>query len=176
MSTCELVYFKDGKAACVHEWSNSWGGAARIWTSLYDKHLKDPLKPYDSWLGNGGKNKPLWDLAKRTDLPNHHRAVHAFTFDFAMVSREHFQRLADDLRKFADDFQVDGVCHLRSWADAIESCEFEAVGLHATSVSESLWFDWDEEADESIPYDLNAREDHFEVYEELDKVDLTEGV
>ena len=167
MSYCALIGFRDGKPAKTVEFSNSWGGAARIWDALFNRYLKDPSGPeWESWL-TSAKNL-FRGLAKRRDLERFERAVHAATFDRAIIAREHFGQFATDLRKFADAYPVNKkACHLRSWADAIEKWDVEAVGFYATSVGENLWFGWDEEQDEAIPYDLNVRNDHFEVYEAL---------
>jgi hypothetical protein len=168
MSRCQLIEFRNSKPANAFEFSNSWGGAARIWSALFDRYLKDPRKEYDSWLSRAvGSDRSLWDLAKREDLPLFERAVHASTFDRAIVKRENFALLAQHLREFASKYPPQGVCHLNAWADRIEASHAEAIGFYGTSVSENLWYDWDEEKDESVPYDLASRDEHFEVYEFL---------
>lgn len=176
MSYCEVISFKNGKPDDSLECRNAWGGAAFIWTKLYDKYLKDPHKQYDSWLSGGlagETDRRLWDLYKRRDIPRFLRAVHVSTFDRAIVARENLKQFASDLREFVKYFGTgDSVCHLTTWADWIDAHpDIEAVGFYGTSVSENLWYDYDEEKDESIPYDLNTGDKHLEVYELLDEVD-----
>lgn len=163
MSYTQLITFNDGLPERGPEFSNAWGGAARIWSSLFDKYLKNPAIPYDTWLSRlSREDNSLWDLAKRTDLPVFERAVHMFTFDLAYVSKDNFDRLSEHLREFAEDHRVYQVDHLCAWADAIDAMEgVEAVGLYATSVSENVWFEYDEEKDESMPVPLSRG---FEVY------------
>lgn len=169
MSQCAIIFFENGKPGHEEEFSNAWGGAARIWTSLYDKYLKDPLVEWDSWLGASSKGPTkLWELAENEDLEMFERSVHASTFDYAIVRKENFARFAKDLRDFVHLYPPGkSVCHLLQWADAIESSDVEAVGFHGTSVSGNLWYRWDDEKDEEVPYDLEAGDKHFEIYEWL---------
>lgn len=176
MSYCALIYIKDGKQASSQEFRNAWGGAAYIWDYLFNRYLKDPRKEYDTWLTSASaSDAPLWKLAGRKDIPRFLRAVHASTFDRAYVAREHFKQFTADLREFVLVAGTEGqrVIHLLDWADAIDALgdDIDAVGFHGTSVSENLWFVYDAEKDESVPYDMSARDEHFEVYEWLDEVD-----
>ncbi len=174
MSYCEVIVFKDGKPADDARFGNAHGGAACIWGCLYDAYLKDPNKEYDCWLN--GDNKVLWALAGRRDLPMFMRAVHAGTFDWAMIKRENLPTFVKHLREFVTWFQLADAartCHLPAWADFIEQhLDAEAIGFYGMSVSENLWYSWDEvEQNDSIPYDLNTGDKHFEVYDELARVD-----
>jgi hypothetical protein len=169
MSTCEIIAFKDGKPDVSMELRNAWGGSAFIWSCLYDKYIKDPAKPYDSWITNDSKQ--LWDLAKRPDIPMFMRAVHASTFDRAIVRRDDLPKFSAHLREFAAYFPAgDKVSHLLQYADFVDAhLDVEAIGFHGTSVSENLWYDWDEEAEESVPYDLATRTDHLDAYEYVNR-------
>lgn len=170
MSYCQLIEFENGKPNGKHEFENAWGGSARIWNSLYDRYLKDPRKMYDSWLTNVGNAGQLWALADRSDLPIFERAVHCFTFDRFIVRRENFAQMADHLREFVRAYpHGDRVCHLNAWADLIAASSAEAIGLYGSSVGENLWYQQTED-DESIPYDLNTRTEHREVYEYLNAI------
>lgn len=140
MSHCKLIAFKGGKIHDSVEYGNAWGGSARIWDALFKAHV--PKKgEYDTWL-TSPKDRRLWDLALRDDLPMFERAVHAFTFDLFYVRNEHFARFAADLRAFVEAYPA-GECvdHLPAWAQWLEeNGTVEAVGLHGTSVSENVWY------------------------------------
>jgi hypothetical protein len=175
MSYCEIITFKEGKPNDQIEFKNSWGGAAYIWTALFDKYLKDPENTYDTWLSRFGKDqgKCLWDLAGRKDLKSCERAVHISTFDYATVRKENFPIFVHDLKDFIflHPNSKESVCHLPEWAKFIESCREEAIGFYGTSVSENPWFGYNEENDEIIPYNLNSGTKHFEIYEYLKELD-----
>lgn len=170
MSRAYLIEFQGGKPANEIEFSNSWGGAARIWCSLYDRYLKDPAKPHDSWASVmlNENDRRLWELVDDPRLSDDLKAVHLFTFDYFLVRAEHFAQMAADLCAFADKFPVPGkVDHLKAWADVFAGSTAEAIGLHATSVTDNLWEPFDSERDEYVPYDLNTGEKHQEVYDWL---------
>jgi hypothetical protein len=179
MSYCALVEFRNGKADTEYEYRNSWGGSARIWDSLFNKFLKDPNDKYDCWL-NEKRCKVLWKLVDNPSVPLIGRIVLAFTFDYAIVKRDNFKRLVVDLREFDTTFPTssDRVNHLPAWASLIEKSDAEAIGCYGTSVSEDLWFTWDdtviegeqeEDSGRSVPYDLNTGDKHFEIYDEFGK-------
>ena len=170
MSYTELIIFKDGKADGGVEYRNAWGGAARIWTALFDRYLK--AKEHDYMLSEENQ-KRLWNLATREDLPIFERAAHTFTFDHFYVRNENFGRFAADLRAFVKKYPA-GECvdHLPAWAKWLdENGGFEAVGLYGTSVGENIWHrakkcphcgnDMDET--ESVPLS-----EGFEVYDWLE--------
>lgn len=164
MSYCALIPFIDGKPSNPIEFRNSWGGAARIWNSLFDAYLKDPNNKYDTWLGENAKR--LWPLATRKDLPLFERAVHASTFDLFYVRRDHFKQFANDLWSFVRKYPVAGNCadHLPAWAALIDSSrnKIEAYGFHGTSVAETPWLDYDEEGDVEVYKSLSEGQEVYD--------------
>lgn len=175
MSTCSIIVFRGGKADGEEEFKNSWGGSAAVWNALYNMYVKDHAKEYDSWMM--GNIKGLWDLAKNKSLPMFERAVLFLTFDNATVAKENFAQIATHLREFSAKHSVAGnVNHLPAWADFIEICDCEAIGIHATSVNENPWFDWSEEKGEYVPYDMATGTKHYEIYKELAEADAESAV
>ncbi|WP_146118782.1 hypothetical protein [Blastopirellula marina] len=165
-----MFFDSSGLATIGITYQNSWAGAARIWGDLFDRHCKDPNLPFDNWMSSSGNgDRRLWDLAKDSRLGMYARAVHAFTFNNAIVRREHFANLASDLRRFTVEYhsKPGHVDHLPAWAEAIEACDGIAVALHATTVSENPWFNWDEGSEEYSPYCLETGTKHWEVYDAL---------
>lgn len=165
MSYCQLIEINNGQPFHGTEYQNSYGGAARIWSSLFDKYLKNPAIPYHCWLSSG---QELWDLAKNKNLPMFERAVHSFTFDRHYVSRKNFSRFTEDLKKFVETYPADGkVCHLLSWAAEISSMDCDGVGIYGTSVAENPWFVWDDEKEEDVGIPSN---DKLEIYNWLESL------
>lgn len=174
MSYCQIITFENGRPAKSVEYRNAWGGAAYIWDCLFNKYLKDPTNEYDTWALGRNLDR-LWKLAEREDLLLFERAIHTATFDRAVIVREHLPRFAADLRQFVEHFGTgDRVCHLPTWARFCdEHADVEAIGFYHTSVSDNLWYEWNEEKEESEPYDLNTMDKHFEVYHWLDSLAAT---
>ncbi len=171
MGYCAIITFENGLAKHSIEFRNPWGGASYIWTKIYDRYFKDPKKEYDSWLTGYPNDKRLWDLDAQKNWPFFVQVVNLSTFDKAIIRKKNYKRYAEHLREFFKEFDQNGpeVCHLLAWADFIENCEAEAVGFYATSVGSNLWVKYDEEMDISIPYNINTEDQHFEVYEWLEK-------
>lgn len=171
MSYCAIIEFRNGVADTSTRYGNSWGGAARIWSSLYDLYLKNPLIEYDNWLSSITKpgDRRLWDLVDDNRLFEFEKAVHYATFDNFIVRRENFHRIAGHHREFARAHVYGGEDHLPAWALLIEKSDADAVGFHHTSVIENPWCSYNEK-DEAVPYDLRTGDKHHEVYDELDSV------
>jgi len=174
MSTCSIIEFRDGLADSVISFRNSWFGAARIWTALYDTYLKNPDIEYDSWMTSvmrDPKGCVLWQLWKRQDLPFFERIVLFSTMDAAMIRQENFSKFAGHLREFAERFPVPAhACHLKTWADYIEKSDAEAIAFHGNSMSDNHWLIY-VEGEEGRPYNLNRDTNHFEIYEDITKFD-----
>lgn len=86
----------------------------------------------------------LWKLWETEEFSESEKLVYLFTCDNALVAKEDFAKLAIALRDFAAKYPPKGVCHLGAWADFLEASTAEAIGLHATTVTENPWFGWDE--------------------------------
>lgn len=166
MSHTSLVFFKDGKPDHQVKFRNSWGGAARIWDSLFNEHLKRPDVPYDSWLFDKGGR--LWALIEDPRISEYERVALGFTFDLFYVSKKNFRKIASHLREFASKYPVSmKVDHLDAWAGEIEKSESEAVGLYASSVGENLWKGWDNEKGEEVFVPLSCGHEVYEYIENL---------
>ena len=168
MSYCAIEVFRDGKIDDEKEFGNSWGGSARVWSSLWDRYEKK--HEYDSWMMDDTRR--LWDLDRDPRLQEFEKSVLVLTFDRAIVWRGNFKRMADDLKSFAAEYPVTGKAdHLASWAEFIqglaEDPSNEAIGVIGTSVTGDLFNGWDQETDTPIEYNLHKDTKHIEVYEYL---------
>lgn len=166
MSYTTIVYvFPNEKVECGEELRNSYGSAPVVWDALCQKYLSFPKY---GWVMRSGGLSVLWDLWKNKDIPTHQRAVLMMTFDRAYVSKENYQRAANDIRAFLSDFPVDPeiVNHWPVIAEYFESDpDIPAIGLWCTSVSDNPFHgSWDEEKEEYAPPDWNECRD---IYREL---------
>lgn len=163
MSYCKVIEFRRGKPGNSLECANAWGGAAFIWSALFDVYVKDKNIPYHTWLSD--ENSKLWRLHTRTDIEPALRNVLRSTFDYALVYRKDFKCFAGDLRYFVTWAGTHNkVCHLPAWADFIERSKAQAVGFYHTSVSEDPWYVYDNDNDKMVPYSLKKGTKHFDVY------------
>ena len=177
MSTSTLIHFPKHSGI---EYQNAWGGAPYIWEAIWSAYGERDT----NWMTRSEK---LWPLAEDDRLEDFEKAVLVMTFDLAYIKSEDFLRAAKDLRDFVSRHgtwradrngiktdRANGgvvVCHLPSWADAIEGADTrtEAIAFHGTSVSENPWLVYDEDKDDSdwiVPGEATGT---YSVYDKLDE-------
>jgi hypothetical protein len=166
------MYTVNNRGVChpVHEYGNSWGGAAFVWNALVEKYW--PLQPgQKSWersVGMGGDMKPLWALRSVRDVPVPERVVLISTFDRVMVKREDLLWTADCFDTFKDAFHTDHkiVCSLGAQAIDLRALAADkkvyAVCWQQTSVAEDQWYD----NVRRKPYNIKTNNDHFFLFDE----------
>ena len=165
MSTTALVKFRDGIASEWQEFPNSWGGAAAIWDAMFEAYIPKTSE-FDNWM-KAAQDRRLWALSRSDLLLCFERSVFLFSLDYAYVSREHFCQFAADLKAFSDRHaRANRVNHLAAWAEVFHESNFDAIALYATSVGDDPWSYWEED-DGPLPYDMNVRDDHWEIFERL---------
>ncbi len=168
MSSVSLVEFVDGVAANWHEFSNSWGGAARVWQTLFEKYIPKKSE-WDGFLTAADDGR-LWKVCRDERLSDAERIVYGFCCDDALVKRGDFRRMADALREFARQNPVSGVvCHMEGFAKVFDDASGDAIGLYATSVGEDPWTTYDDKKDEYAPYDIRTGSKHWFLFDELEK-------
>lgn len=145
------------------ELNNAWGSGPVIWNDMAMRYLHLPAHAYTSKIDG------LWPLPMRTDIPFHHRAVLAMTYDRMYVVRENYARAADCIRQYLKDFPADDryVNHWPRIAEVFESNpECPAIGLWLTSVCENPFRgEWNEDQDE---YDQPDWSKYWNVFDWLD--------
>ena len=183
MSYCELKIIKNNKVETHKEYRNSHGGAAFIWSAVYDRFAKDPNIEYDSWLMNSDKLWPLW---KDERLPRYMQLVLGSTYDRVIIKFENLVEMSEYFIQFVQEFGMNRkVCHLLEWAgeltkiastETAESCQ--GVCFYQTSVSEDPWeyakTITDDDGDEDyeyFDYDLTKGDKHWFLYECHSEVD-----
>lgn len=116
------------------------------------------------------RTEELWPLWKRMDIPKHHRAVLAMTYDNAYVGREHYMRAAADIRGFIANFEIPEHTHWAKIAKIFESNpNCPAIGFNWTSVNEDPFQGpYNEETED---YDQPDWECKWEMYAALDALD-----
>lgn len=175
LSTTSLIEFHGGKADIWHEFRNSWGGAARIWDSLFKAYVPKKFA-YDNWL-IAAQDGRLWTLPRDERLDDNELLVYYLCCDNALVKSEFFAEMAAALRAFAERHPVAGqtCCHLSAWAEVFDRSDAEAIGLHATSVCEDPWRLWNEEDGEYEPYNIKSGDKHWFISDRMNATEDVEG-
>lgn len=158
----------------VREFHNSWGTAPIVWDTFCVRYLQ--RNPHWWVISAGEKGSDLWDLWKRLDIPESHRAVLLFTLDNIYVKRADYRRFAAHLRAFLEDTTIsaDRVNHWPLIAQFFEmEPDYPAVAIWCTSVVGDPWLGpYDEDKDEYGPFDWSKA---YDLYAELDKVACPPG-
>lgn len=161
MSYTTVIHVWPGeKSEASVELRNAWGSAPVIWDNIAQHYLGG------SYWSCADR---LWPLAKRQDIPFHHRAVLAMTYDRMYILREHYGRIANCIREYLRDFPVEEnkVNHWPFLAELFESNpDCPAIGLWCTSVCGNPFLgEWNEEKEEYEQPDWSG---YWSLFEYLD--------
>lgn len=199
MSYTEIFYFgKDGKANSLDETQNSHRGAMAVW-DIMDKKYLEPL-PRPSWMDIDDYNKrgyrrssasmalhnginslkEVWDLWTSDKTSRIDKIVLGSTFDKVIVMRDNIDEL---IKAFQIFYEVDGSnTSLKEQADILieainddDICDdICAIAWNQTSVNGDSWTNiiWDDEEDDYIPYNYLEQTDHFDLFKELNEMNL----
>jgi hypothetical protein len=190
VSWTEIYAFdKEGNAKLFGEIQNSWRGGIAIWAILEERYLPPYIPDYVkacNWykpdmcykeiisrngfkptrlssMGNEKAINDIWDLAYDEKVADVDKTVLLTTFDNAVVRIENVPEIIKAFKQF------DGETSLKEQSDIlqeiVDSGEYIAVAWNQTSVSGDSWnFGYDEEKDESTPYNLNKGDKHWYIY------------
>lgn len=183
MSYTEIVFFgKNGKPKFEAEIKNSWRGAMAVWNIIEERYLPAFVPEWALGLGRGNqkhhrmsspemKDKmEIWDCWKREDISETDRIALMSTFDWAIVARKDIPALVKAFREF------EGETSLPEQADAIEDVfkdkNVTAVAWNQTSVSENHWtqYEYNDKKEQPIPYNLKKNDDHYLIFEHINKL------
>ncbi|MGG5319266.1 hypothetical protein [Enterococcus sp. AZ072] len=164
MSTTEIyAVIKNGDVTPYGEAQNSWLGGMHVWNSLNEK--------YDLNDGMMFGFKKTWGHFNKGFYEGYEDILLGSTFDKVYVSKRNFDRLIEGFQKY---WETHPASNFDEQIEVIKSMQEvdEVIGVAwcQTSVADDLWdFGYDEEADETIPYNINLGDKHWELFEELDR-------
>lgn len=184
MSYTEITFFgKDGKPSYTEEIRNAWRGAISVWHFMEETYLPEYIpdfvkavpslheegrKYHRTPSGDSKTLKEVWDIVNLESIIRKHQIVMLSTYDNVLVKKENFKELIEAYRSTSGEFESS----LGEQADIIEKAlkneDIIAVGWNQTSVCSNCWYygDYDEEAEEGIPYDINSMDKHWFLFEE----------
>jgi len=181
MSYTELFTFnKKGNAESLGEVGNAYRGAMAVWMEVekrylpkfipeWAKRIGDVNKDYSRTTDFGGNGiQEIWDLYKNPDVTMVDKIALGSTFDKVVVNKEDFPELIKAFKSF------EGKTSLKEQAELIEGIlddeDVIAIAWNQTSVNADKWSnfgEYDEETEESSPYNVLEMEDHFNLFEDI---------
>ncbi|WP_168697659.1 hypothetical protein [Providencia sp. MGF014] len=160
--TAIVAVYPNEKSEVVEEMKNGFGSAPVIWNDLAVRYLGCSPYSYFNCI------ESVWGLVDRIDMPFHHRAVLAMTFDNCYIKKEHYGIAAECLQKYLVDFppEPNTVNH---WTRIYEILSLDpmypAIGFWMTSVSENPFQgNWNEEIGD---YDQPVWSKFWSVFDEF---------
>ena len=147
MSYTSLYKVFKTKRVELAEFRNSQGSAPPVWGWLTEKFL--PGTGY--WFSNCDS---LWKLALDKRVPLDVRLCHAFTFDYAVVLPEHFERMSQacaEMNNVLNEWPKWHNCvnHWGAFSEFFKTCKVQhkitkrrfGIGMRCTSVTD-MWDDY----------------------------------
>lgn len=152
------------------ELRNSYGSGPVIWEPICGEYL-GTTKSYDypakGWMQ---RLDELWPLYARQDIPEYIRAVLCLTYDRFYVLKEHYARMANDIRLFMERYpRSGGAYHLPAIAELFASGpDYPAIAMWCTSVtSDPFEGQYNKEKEDYDPFDWDTSESLYTVLDAL---------
>lgn len=198
MSCTEIYAFdKKGKPTLYGRVRNAWRGAMAVWMEMERRYLPSYVPEYVKnccWYSDGlsaseiakclgyvpsrcsafhnEAMNEIWELYNKEDVPETDKIVLATTFDDCLVHKEDLPKVIEAFRKFGTETSLNEQADILQ--QAFDDPDIIAVGWNQTSVNADTWCDYgyDEEKDESIPYNCLTMEDHWWLFHEEENTDV----
>jgi len=145
----------------VADFKNAFRSAFLVWDQLSEKYLGSGVAPR---MGSLEKMQEVWDIAKRRDIPVHHRIVMMMTFDKVVVKAKNFNRLIKAIGDYAAEFDPGTLLDQAGKIKELQNDEsVYAICWNQTSVSYPFWCVGD-----ARMYDLSRDSGHWFLFDELE--------
>lgn len=178
MSYTEIYGFdKTGKAYFAGKVDNAFRSAIMIWMLMEERYLP-PYIP-QGCIGNRTYTRcaaffnekamqEVWDLVLDKNVPEKDRICMCTTFDNCLVKKEEIPDVVDAFRKFGGSTSLPEQAKILEKLYTDDNCI--AVGWNQTSVNCDNWLNRGSAGNE---YNCIIGEEHFWLFEELNKVGKT---
>lgn len=190
MSYTEIFGFdKEGNAYGQADVRNAFRGAMAIWKILEQRYLPNYRPSYiPKWVPDGAIEeflhykpsrcssfgdenaiKEIWSLADNKEVSETDRICLFTTFDRCLVKREDFEKVIKAFNEFKGETSLKEQALILEGMLQDENCI--AVGWNQTSVNCDVWanYSYDDEKDEEIPYNCLKQNEHYWLFDELNK-------
>lgn len=146
---------KNGDVVFVDETDNAFRGAMHVWNRLCDK--------YNIPGGMFGGFQDLWKKADTGFLSDAENTVLKSTFDNVVVKKEDIPMLLEAFKEYDEQFPNSSLlaqAHIIK-KEILQDDDMIGVCWNQTSVNSNPWTEYDDEADESIPYNVLEGNRHW---------------
>ena len=187
MSYTEIFGFdKEGNAYFAGETGNAFRSAMAIWGILEERYLPPyrpsyvpeyvpdseiekfcTYKPSRCGSFNDEAMKENWNLADNDKVSTTDKIVLFTTFDRCLVKKENIGQVIKAFEEFKGETSLKEQAKILKQLLKDDNCI--AVGWNQTSVNCDTWLDYeyDEENDETIPYNCLKNDEHYWLFDEL---------
>ncbi len=150
MSYAELkVAELNGPVITYMSYTDSWGGFAYIWDSIWEKYCKK--NRLDLWVHPKENHTRLFGTVTNPKIPGWIRLIMASTFDNYIVKYDKLPILSEYYKDFVEMFPPPPKgCHLLRWSDdcmkiynEYNSNNCAGICFQATSINPDPWEDYD---------------------------------
>lgn len=154
---------KGGLVEWIAEFKNAFRGAFLVWNNMAKEYLGQSAGLLMSRDAMG----PVWDLAKRKDIPLAHRIVLMATFDKVMVRQENIAGgLIVAVETYAETFDPGTLLiQVKKLRELCNDRDCQAVCWNQTSVCAEAWWVDDDEKEEGRPYDITRDTGHWFLFD-----------
>jgi hypothetical protein len=191
MSYTEIYGFdQEGAAYLAAEIKNSHRGAMAIWRFLEEKYLPGIYRPshvpenipderIEAYCGykptrcndimNDKAMKEIWNLYCGDKTTRNDNIVLGTTFDRVIIRKSELPEVIKAFNEFEGETSLKEQAEVLSKMYEDEKCV--AVGWNQTSINGSTWvnYGYNEDTDESIPYNLNKGDIHWFLFDETNE-------
>lgn len=162
MSTTNLYGIqKNGDVTSYDIVKNSWLGGMHVWKTLAEKYNLE-----SDFLSGFGD---VWSRYNKSFYERYEDIVLGSTFDHVIVLKENFDELIESFKKYFDAYPTSNFDEQIEIINSMAADEnIIGVAWCQTSVVDDLWnYDYDEEQDEIIPYNIFKGDGHFNLFDDI---------
>lgn len=163
MSYTELYAVnKKGEVEFYDEVKNSWAGGMHVWNTLNEKYSFN-----DSMFT---QFKRTWGAFNKGVYEKYEDVMLGSSFDNCVIKKEDFDKMIAAMNQYLKENPNSNYDEQIKIIETMKNDE-EVFGLAwcQTSVANDAWdYDYDEEKEEVIPYNINKSDKHWFLFEELE--------
>ncbi len=164
MSRTEIYAVEqNGDVVAFDDVQNAWLGGMHVWDKLSESYS------FNESLFQGFEK--TWGAFNKGVYETFEDIVLGSTFDMVWVKKENINKLMESFIKYCDKYEGSNLLkQVEIFKEIQKDDDYIGVAWCQTSVADDLWdYGYDEDSDESIPYNINKGDKHWELFEGMVK-------